>query len=75
MAKVYFFTRELFLSSKCFILKLNYFFIQFEEAAKEVADEVTAPRPEGEEQVEEIQIKLTSASNPADVRNLQVKYP
>ncbi|XP_037789719.1 DNA replication licensing factor Mcm5-like [Penaeus monodon] len=43
----------------------------FEEAAKEVADEVTAPRPQGEEKVEDIQITLTSASNPVDVRNLQ----
>lgn len=52
--------------------------LQFEEAAKEVADEVTAPRPQGEEKVEDIQITLTSASNPVDVRNLQVRiliYP
>ncbi|XP_068244226.1 DNA replication licensing factor Mcm5 [Palaemon carinicauda] len=43
----------------------------FEEAAKEVADEVTAPRPLGEENVEDIQILLTSSSHPVDVRNLQ----
>lgn len=33
---------------------------------------MTAPRPQGEEKVEDIQITLTSASNPVDVRNLQV---
>ncbi|KAK3869216.1 hypothetical protein Pcinc_025464 [Petrolisthes cinctipes] len=43
----------------------------FEEAAKEVADEVTAPRPTGEEEVEDIQVMLSSASHPVDVRNLQ----
>ncbi|KAK7074488.1 minichromosome maintenance protein 5 [Halocaridina rubra] len=43
----------------------------FEEAAKEVADDVTAPRPIGEENVEDIQIMLTSTSHPVDVRNLQ----
>ncbi|KAG7160482.1 DNA replication licensing factor mcm5-like, partial [Homarus americanus] len=43
----------------------------FEEAAKEVADEVTAPRPLGEEKVEDIQIMLSSASHHVDIRNLQ----
>lgn len=43
----------------------------FEEAAKEVADEVTAPRPEGEEEVEEIQITMNSGSTPVEMRKLQ----
>lgn len=43
----------------------------FEEAAKEVADEVTAPRPEGEEDVKDIQIFLSSDANPASLRDLK----
>jgi DNA replication licensing factor MCM5 len=43
----------------------------FEEAAKEVADEVTAPRPEGEEDVEDIQIFLSSDANPASLRDMK----
>ncbi|XP_076060472.1 minichromosome maintenance 5 [Oratosquilla oratoria] len=43
----------------------------FEEAAKEVADEVTAPRPEGEEEVEDIQITLSSDSNPSNLRDMK----
>jgi len=42
----------------------------FEEAATEVADEVTAPRPEGEEDVEKIQITLQSEANPSSIRDL-----
>lgn len=44
----------------------------FEEAAKEVADELTAPRPEGEENVEDIQIMLTSDAHPTNLRNMTV---
>lgn len=44
----------------------------FEEAAKEVADEVTAPRPEGEEAVEDIQIMLSSDSTCSNLRELKV---
>ncbi|KAJ8941666.1 hypothetical protein NQ314_010311 [Rhamnusium bicolor] len=43
----------------------------FEEATKEVADELTAPRPEGEEQVEDIQIMLSSDAHPSDLRALK----
>ncbi|CAH0551980.1 unnamed protein product [Brassicogethes aeneus] len=43
----------------------------FEDAAKEVADELTAPRPEGEEHVEDIQIMLSSDSMPANLRALK----
>merc|ERR1711962_1986837 len=46
----------------------------FEDATKEVADEVTAPRPEGEEEVEEIQITMNSGSSPTDLRKLQSEY-
>lgn len=44
----------------------------FEEAAKEVADELTAPRPEEEEEIEDIQIILNSDSNPSQLRDLKV---
>jgi DNA replication licensing factor MCM5 len=43
----------------------------FEEAAKEVADELTSPRPEGEEVVEDIQIMLTSDALPTNLRNMK----
>jgi len=43
----------------------------FEEAAKEVADEVTRPRPEGDEEVEDIQVMLNSNANPTCLRGLK----
>lgn len=46
----------------------------FEEAAKEVADELTAPRPEEEEEMEDIQIILNSDSNPSQLRDLKVAF-
>eukprot|EP00095_Tigriopus_kingsejongensis_P004487 maker-scaffold168_size293125-snap-gene-1.88 protein:Tk04487 transcript:maker-scaffold168_size293125-snap-gene-1.88-mRNA-1 annotation:"dna replication licensing factor mcm5" len=42
----------------------------FEEAAAEVADEVTAPRPEGEETVQAMQVILRSEAQPSTVRDL-----
>lgn len=45
----------------------------FEEAAKEVADEITAPRPESDKAVEDIQITLNSDKNASDIRALKVK--
>ena len=44
----------------------------FEEAAREVADELTAPRPEGEEKVEDIQVLLTSDGHPTSLRGMKV---
>lgn len=44
----------------------------FEDAAKDVADELTAPRPSGEEKVEDIQILLASDGNPSALRGLKV---
>lgn len=44
----------------------------FEEAAREVADEITAPRPENEEEVQDIQILLKSNANPTNIRDLKV---
>lgn len=44
----------------------------FEEAAREVADEVTSPRPEGAEEVQDIQILLQSNANPTNIRELKV---
>lgn len=43
----------------------------FEQAAKEVADEVTRPRPEGEEMVHAIQVLLQSNALPSSVRSLK----
>lgn len=43
----------------------------FEECAKELADEVTSPRPEGEEVVENIQIMLSSDCIPVPLRSLK----
>lgn len=44
----------------------------FEESAREVADEITSPRPEGEEEVQDIQILLQSNGNPTNIRDLKV---
>lgn len=44
----------------------------FEEAAREVADEITAPRPEIEEEIQDIQILLQSGANPTNIRDLKV---
>lgn len=43
----------------------------FEEAAKEAADELTQPRPLGEEKVEDIQVMLSSDANPIQIRQLK----
>lgn len=45
----------------------------FEEAAREVADEITSPRPEGEEDVQDIQVLLQSNANPINIRELKVR--
>ncbi|KAM4720783.1 DNA replication licensing factor MCM5 [Rhinophrynus dorsalis] len=42
-----------------------------EEAAQEVADEVTRPRPSGEETIQEIQVMLRSDANCANIRSLK----
>ncbi|NWR72190.1 MCM5 factor, partial [Centropus unirufus] len=42
-----------------------------EEAAKEVADEVTRPRPSGEETLQDIQVMLKSDANAANIRSLK----
>lgn len=42
-----------------------------EEAAKEVADEVTRPRPVGEETVQDIQVMLKSDAHHASIRGLK----
>lgn len=44
----------------------------FEDAAREVADEITSPRPEGEEEVQDIQILIQSNANPINIRELKV---
>lgn len=45
---------------------------QLEEAAKEVADEVTRPRPVGEETVQDVQVMLKSDAHHASIRSLKV---
>lgn len=42
-----------------------------EEAAKEVADEVTRPRPAGEEALQDVQVMLSSDANAANIRSLK----
>ena len=44
----------------------------FEDAAREIADEITRPRPDGEEQVRNIQVMLRSEANPIHIRQLTV---
>lgn len=46
----------------------------FEDAAQEVADEVTRPRPEGEQQVNSIQVMLTSQGNPLLLRDIKSEF-
>lgn len=46
---------------------------QLEEAAQEVADEVTRPRPLGEETVQDMQVMLKSDAHPSSIRNLKVR--
>lgn len=48
---------------------------QLEEAAKEVADEVTRPRPVGEEDVQDVQVMLKSDAHHASIRSLKVPLP
>lgn len=42
----------------------------FEEAAREVADVITTPRPDGED-LQDIQILVTSKANPTGIRELK----
>ena len=49
-----------------------YVVFQFEESAKEVADEVTKPRPEGEEEVQDIQVMLKSGAHSCSLRDIKV---
>ncbi|XP_071961885.1 DNA replication licensing factor mcm5-A-like [Antedon mediterranea] len=42
-----------------------------EEAAKEIADEVTHPRPEEEQELQDIQVMLSSDANPSPIRHLK----
>lgn len=37
-----------------------------------MADDITRPRPQGDEEVQDIQIMLKSGSNPLQVRELRV---
>lgn len=43
-----------------------------EGAAKDVADELTAPRPEGDEKIEDIQVLLCSDAHPSSLRGMKV---
>jgi len=55
-----------------FACQCFHFMLQFEDAAKEIADEITKPRPEGDDEVQDIQIMLTSKENPCNIRALKV---
>ena len=46
--------------------------LQFEDAAKEAADEATSPRPLGEEEVQDIQVMLKMEGNSIQIRQLKV---
>jgi len=46
----------------------------FEEAAKEMADEVTRPRPVGDEEVQDIQVTLKSDANPMSLRDMKSEH-
>ncbi|GAU97634.1 hypothetical protein RvY_08898-2 [Ramazzottius varieornatus] len=50
------------------------FLPMFEEAAKEVAGEITRPRPVGEEEVENIQVMLFTSANPIPLREIKSTY-
>ena len=52
-------------------LPLTYVIPKFEEAAKEAADESTRPRPEGEEEIQDIQVTLKSDAHPDGIRYLK----
>ncbi|KAL2722328.1 DNA replication licensing factor Mcm5-like [Vespula squamosa] len=58
------------LAEKVHKLPTEYLSI-FEEAAQDVADELTAPRPEGEEKVEDIQILLSSDAHSSSLRGMK----
>ena len=47
-------------------------FFQFELAAREVADDVTKPRPEGDEELRDIQVILHSEAMSRNIRELKV---
>jgi DNA replication licensing factor MCM5 len=47
--------------------------LQLEDAAKEVADEMTQPRGEGREQVQPVQVMLCSDENEQTIRSLKVR--
>ncbi|MFH4974638.1 hypothetical protein AB6A40_001347 [Gnathostoma spinigerum] len=49
----------------------NRFMPAFEEAAKLVADEITQPRAEGEEEVQDIQVMLTMDEYPSSIRQVK----
>ena len=49
---------------------MKYYRVRSEH--KQVADEVTHPRPEGEEEVEDVQVMLNSNPNPCSIRDLKV---
>ena len=46
----------------------------FEQAATEICDEITQPRPEGQEIVPNIQVMVTSICTPTPLRNLTSDY-
>ncbi|XP_015511621.1 DNA replication licensing factor Mcm5 [Neodiprion pinetum] len=58
------------LAEKIYKQPLDYLPV-FEEAATDVADELTAPRPQDEEKVEDIQVLLSSDANATPFRGMK----
>lgn len=46
----------------------------FEEAAQEICDEITSPRPAAEEHIPDIQVLINSTANPTNIRDLKSEY-
>jgi DNA replication licensing factor MCM5 len=46
----------------------------FEDSAKEVVDEITRPRPDGEDTVRNIQVMIRSEANPMFIRQLSADH-
>ena len=49
--------------------------LQLEEATKEIADEITRPRPSGQEKVQDMQVVLISDEYPVRIRTIRVRRP
>lgn len=53
---------------------LLFEWLQFEDAAEEVTDEITSPRPPDAHPIQAIQVMLSSKSDPVPIRELRVRF-